>query len=106
MSEYTQTEEFTEMVEILVKEDGVDRREAEVCLQDGDLFPLIDPGSMYPFEGEEAVRQWEDARQTLHKLYEFYAEFDYNPALLQTLGEAQERAEVMLERARGRARSA
>lgn len=58
---------------------------------------------MYPFEGEQAVREWEEARVTLHKLYEWFAEFDHNPALLQSLDESIERARVMLERARARA---
>jgi hypothetical protein len=102
---YTDTQEHAEMMSYLVEELGVEPSEAEVSLRDGDVFPLIDAGSMHPFEGQEAVEQWEDARETLHKLYEFYAEFDYNPALLQTLGEAEERTSVMLERARGRARS-
>lgn len=63
------------MVDILVEEDGLERREAEVCLRDGDLFPLSDPGSLYPFEGEEAFRQWQEVREMLFKLYEWFAEF-------------------------------
>jgi hypothetical protein len=102
-AQYTQTEEFARMVEVLVERDGVPLEEAEVCVRDGDLFPLIDPGCMYPFEGQEAVRQWEDARKTLYRLHEWFAEFDDNPALLQTVSEAAERAEVMLERAKERA---
>jgi hypothetical protein len=34
------------------------------------------------------------------------AEFDYNPALLQTLGEAEERAREMLKRLKERVREA
>jgi hypothetical protein len=56
------------MVAYLTEEIGVERSEAEVCLQDGDLWPLVDASSMIPFEGEEAVAQWADTAETLNKL--------------------------------------
>ena len=98
--QYAQTEEYAEMMAYLVEELGVEPREAEIALRDGDLWPRIEAGSMYPFEGEEAVALWEDARRELGKLYEFYA-FD-NPAVLQILSEGMEVAEEQLKRARER----
>ena len=100
---YLETREGVEMKKYLVEELGVDQREAELCLRDGDLWPHIEAGSMFPFEGEEAVALWEDARRELGKLYEFYA-FD-NPAVVQILSEDIEQADEQLKRFRERARS-
>ncbi len=107
MSEYTQTEEYAEMLTHLVEEIGVEREEAEVILQDGDLFPLIEAGSMFTFEGEEAVEQWENAAEMLHKLaaLAYAEEFFDNPALAQSFLEAAIRAEEMHKRARERVRA-
>jgi hypothetical protein len=101
---YAETEEFAGMMDYLTEEIGVERREAEVCLQDSDLWPLIDPGSLLPFEGEEAVAQWKDAAHTLHALAESSYQggiFD-NPALAQSFYGAAIRAEEIHRRARER----
>jgi hypothetical protein len=103
VSEYTQTQEYTELMRYLVEELGVEHSEAEATLRDGDLFPFIDAGCMYPFEGEEAVRQWEDACEKLGQLHAFLMLFDYNPALVQAIHEAEERAGEQLRRLRERA---
>jgi hypothetical protein len=102
--QYTQTEEFARMMNVLMEEIGVDRREAEACLRDGDLFPLINVGSMIPFEGEEAVEQWAGAADTRHKLAESSYEGDLfdNPALAQSFLEAAIRADEMHKRAKER----
>jgi hypothetical protein len=104
VSDYTQTEEFAEMVAYMTEEIGVEHREAKVSLRDGDLWPLIDAGSMHPFEGEEAVEMWADAVDHLSRLIEFH-EFG-NPALVQTFYEGVIRAEEMLKRAKARVREA
>ena len=105
MNEYTQTQEYAEMVDILTEEIGVEPKEAELCLlRDGDLFPLTHVGALIPFEGEEAVEQWADAADTLHKLTESAYEgiFFDNPALTQSFLEAAMRAEEMHRRAKER----
>jgi len=99
-SDYTQSQEFREMMIYLTEEIGVERREAEVCLRDGDLWPLIDAGAMIPFEGEEAVAQWKDAAKTLRGLAEaaYAGEVFDNPALAQSFSEAAIGAEEMTKR--------
>ena len=101
MNEYTRTEEFRRMLDVLVEEIGVDPREAETSLQDGDLWPLIHVGGLHPFEGEEGIKEWEEAVATLDKLVHL---FDDNPALVQTFVEASIRGEEMLRRLKARAR--
>jgi hypothetical protein len=92
------------MMKILTEEIGVERREAEVCLRDGDLWPLNDPGAMIPFEGEEAVSQWEEAAATLHGLADaaYQGQVFGKPALAQSFLEDANRADEMLRRARER----
>jgi hypothetical protein len=104
MSDYTQTQEYPRKLGYLVEEIGLTEREAELCLRDGDLWPLIDVGSMHPFEGEEAVREWRAALDTLHSLYSFLEDLCDNPALQQILSEDINQAEAMLERLRERVR--
>jgi hypothetical protein len=104
VSEYTQTQEYTQMMKYLVEEIGVERSEAEVILRDGDLWPHLDPGCMYPFPtGEESIHQWEDAREKLAQFHEFLIWFDYNPALIQAFDEAERGAKEQLRRLRERA---
>jgi hypothetical protein len=99
--QYTQTEEYPKMMAYLIEKIGVERREAELSLRDGDLWPLIDAGSMYPFEGEEAVAQWEAAVDFFSRLVDF-TQPDDNPAVNQGLIGAIVVAEEMLKRARER----
>jgi hypothetical protein len=96
---YAKTEEYAEALDYLTHEVGVERREAEVILHDGDLFRFIDAGSMFAFEGQEGVRQWDEAVETLQRL-EFF--FD-NPALEQSFAEMIELAKKMLARLKERA---
>jgi hypothetical protein len=108
VSDYTQTEEYLRNLEYLTGEKiGVEQKEAETILQDGDLWPLIDAASMHPFYANaESVSQWSDAADKLHTLTDLaYAGdiFD-NPAMAQSLLEATERAEAMLRRMRERVR--
>jgi hypothetical protein len=107
---YAETEEHAELMAYLTEEIGVDRGEAEVILRDGDLFPRIEPGFMYAFEGEKAVEQWKDAVVELARLIGFYEAHDHpgleKPALTQTLWEARELTEEMLRRTEARVREA
>jgi hypothetical protein len=45
---------------------GVEEREAHLCLQDADLWPFLDVGSLSPVEREEVVNQCTDAAKTLN----------------------------------------
>jgi hypothetical protein len=101
LSDYTQTEEFVELTAYLTEELGVDQREAALCLRDGDLWPLIDAGSIYPFEGEEGIEMWAGAVDYFRGLMDC-AQPDDNPAVTQCLSESVIRAQEMLKRARER----
>ena len=103
--QYTQTEEYEEFVQYLTEEIGVERREDELSMRDGDIWSLIDPGSMYPFEGEEGVEMWVGAVDYFRGLMDC-AQPDDNPAVTQCLSESVIRAEAMLKRARERVREA
>jgi hypothetical protein len=103
---YAATEEYPRNLEYLTEEIGLTEREAELCLRDGDLWPFIDVGSMYPFEGQEGIRNWQDALDTLHSLYGFFTKSCNNPALQQILSEDINQAEAMLGRLRERVKEA
>jgi hypothetical protein len=109
MRQYAETQEHAEMMVYLTQEIGVKHSEAEAILQDGDLFPRIEPGIMHAFEGEEAVEQWADAVVELDRLIDFYEAHNHpassNLALTQTLWEARELAKEMLRRASERVSS-
>jgi hypothetical protein len=64
--------------------------------------PFVEVGCMHPFEGEEAVREWEEAIRILDGLYVFYTEVHDNPALQQLFSEDIQQAEAMLKRMKER----
>jgi hypothetical protein len=93
-------------MEYLTNYIGVTDEEAEAILRDVDLWPCTDVGSLYAFEDKQALRDWKEAINTLHALYEFFQETTNNPALEQTIVESLGRAEVMLAFSRARSRRA
>jgi hypothetical protein len=82
---------------------GASRREAELMLRDDDLW-LIHDESRSAFEGEEAVRQWEEAHRIATHLVHFAIDASSNSALLQLAYDAQGRSKEALRRARERVR--
>jgi hypothetical protein len=91
-------------IEYLVEEIGVERRQAEIIMEDDDLW-LVDPEARYGFEGEEAVWQWKEAYKFARALNDGFVAHGrpvVNHATQQLLHDARERAEEALRRARER----
>jgi hypothetical protein len=82
---------------------GASRREAELILQDDDLW-LVHDQMRSPFEGEKAVQEWKEARDIARHFLSFAIDTFDNRALLQLACDAEGRAEEALRRAQKRAR--
>jgi Asp-tRNA(Asn)/Glu-tRNA(Gln) amidotransferase B subunit len=89
----------------LVEEIGVSQREARLILQDDDLWRQHE-GGRYPFEGEQAVREWNQASQLAGELHSMITNLTNlgcsNRAIDQLAAEAQAIAVEALRRARER----
>lgn len=89
----------------LVDDVGMSPRQAELVMRDDDLW-LLEPESRWPWEGEDAVSQWHDARafvMTLSEGFTAHGAGVVNDATVQLLRDLEERAEEALRRARARA---